>query len=404
MTYRMKRNGAGLASICILSTMVLVMISATSALYFGSEDSLEKRYPREINTEFRMERIEQLETENIEAIRSSIIEKAKEAGAEQQNLSDYRSITVAGALQEDQIQIDMSKVDINLNDVYADVYQIYLVPLEDYNASMGEQETLEEGEALLYAYRADYAKDTIGFVDGQSFKIKKRIENFMGSGAAAMNIVPTIALVVPDLNTAVQGIDQVTFGKGDLAIQMLWEYDFDTGLEKEAQTRLAKDLSLQYSVVEMDYKWASIEGREEKRADYFSLFGGLFYLGIMLSIVFIFATVLIIYYKQISEGYEDQARFEIMQKVGMTGREIRKSINSQLLTVFFLPLLGAGLHLSFAFPMIKKLLLLFNLQNTTLFIATTIISFCVFALFYVIVYRISSNAYYQIVSGAKEKE
>ena len=120
--------------------------------------------------------------------------------------------------------------------------------------------------------------------------------------------------------------------------------------------------------------------------------------------MFIFAAVLIIYYKQISEGYEDQARFDIMQKVGMSKHDIRKSINSQLLTVFFLPLIGAGLHLSFAFPMIHKLLMLFNLNNVPLLIGTTAISFLVFALFYTLVYRITSNAYYAIVSGVKEEK
>ena len=113
--------------------------------------------------------------------------------------------------------------------------------------------------------------------------------------------------------------------------------------------------------------------------------------------------MLIIYYKQISEGYEDSARFEIMRKVGMTRREIRRSINSQLLTVFFLPLVGAGLHLIFAFPMIRRLLMLFNLYNVELFVATTGISFLAFALFYTIIYRVTSNAYYGIVSGVREE-
>ena len=127
-----------------------------------------------------------------------------------------------------------------------------------------------------------------------------------------------------------------------------------------------------------------------------------FFLGIMLSIVFIIAAVLIIYYKQISEGYEDQSRFEIMQKVGMTKKDIRKSINSQMLTVFFLPLLFAIVHLGFAFPIINKLLLLFGLDNLGLLLLTAAISALVFALFYIIVYRVTSNAYYSIVSGAKE--
>lgn len=113
--------------------------------------------------------------------------------------------------------------------------------------------------------------------------------------------------------------------------------------------------------------------------------------------------MLIIYYKQISEGYEDETRFGIMQKIGMTNREIRQSINSQLLTVFFLPLIGAGIHLAFAFPMVRKLLLMFNLNNVPLFVFTVIASFAVFTLFYIVVYRITSNSYYSIVTGAKKE-
>lgn len=146
----------------------------------------------------------------------------------------------------------------------------------------------------------------------------------------------------------------------------------------------------------------SVELKERNRADFYGSYSGMFFLGIILSIVFIFAAVLIIYYKQISEGYEDKARFEIMQKVGMTKKEIKKSINSQLLTVFFMPLLFAGLHLAFAFPMIEKILSLFNLTNQIFFVATTLISFAAFALFYTIVYKITSNIYYKIVSGTKE--
>ena len=119
--------------------------------------------------------------------------------------------------------------------------------------------------------------------------------------------------------------------------------------------------------------------------------------------MFLAAAVLIIYNKQISEGYEDQARFGIMQKVGMTKREIRRSINSQMLTVFFLPLLTAGVHLCFAFPVIYKMLLLFNLTNRNLLITTTAVCFLVFGLLYALVYKITSNAYFSIVSGVKDQ-
>ena len=146
---------------------------------------------------------------------------------------------------------------------------------------------------------------------------------------------------------------------------------------------------------------ASCESLEVNRSGFYGTFGGLFFLGIILSIVFIFATTLIIYYKQISEGYEDRGRFDIMQKVGMTKRDIRKSVNSQVITVFFLPLVVAVMHLVFAFPMIRNLLLLFNLNNLTLLMATAGISVVIFAVFYVLVYKITSNAYYKIVAGRK---
>ena len=149
------------------------------------------------------------------------------------------------------------------------------------------------------------------------------------------------------------------------------------------------------------YTYRYIDCIEESRPGFYSLYGGLFYLGIVLSIVFITATVLIIYYKQISEGYEDRAMFDIMQKVGMTKADIRKSVNSQLLMVFFIPMIMAGMHLAFAFPIIKKLLLLFEISNTSLFALTVRGSYIVFSLLYTLVYRFTSNTYYNIVSDIK---
>ena len=152
-----------------------------------------------------------------------------------------------------------------------------------------------------------------------------------------------------------------------------------------------------------EFKRIEVESLELNRAGFYGLYGGVFFLGIMLSIVFLFATTLIIYYKQISEGYEDRSRFEIMQKVGMTKKDIKKSIHSQMLTVFLMPLAVAVMHLGFAFPMIKNLIMLFSINNIKLLIITSAVSVIIFAVFYMIVYKITSNAYYNIVSGGKEK-
>lgn len=402
MVYRMKRNGAGLASICILATMVLVMISSTATLYIGSEDSLHTRYPRDVNMEFQFVEPEAMSNENVGIIRDDINKIVNKYNIKPENLDSYRYAAVSGLLDGTAVETDISQADVS-PDIYSRVCIFNIVPLEDYNRWAGTSETLQPDEAMLYTCRTDYTESTISFNGGASFKIKKHIDDFFGSGNAAMNVVDTIALIVPDLASAISGLSELTDYNGNSMLQYRWVYSFDTALSEHDESMLAEELrgSFKGVTTENGFGHAYIETLSEEADDYYGVFGGLFYLGILLSIVFIFATVLIIYYKQVSEGYEDQSRFEIMQKVGITKKEIRRSINSQLLTVFFLPLIGAGLHLAFAFPIIRKLLLLFNLNNVGLFALTTVISFLVFALFYVIVYRITSNAYYKIVSGAR---
>lgn len=405
MVYRMKRNGAGLASVCILATMVLVMISSTTCLYFGCEDSLYSRYPKEINMDYRFLSAGDMSDENISALRSDILKITEYYDIKSDEISDYRTAFIAGLLKGNEVECDSSHMNYSNMTSYSNVYQFYFVPLEDYNKMMNTDETLQDDEALLYVYRDDYNEDTISFNRVGSFKIKKHIDKFTDTADAALSMIPSMFLVVPDIEKTVENFQNIAYDDGSMMMNLRWQYNFDTGLDKEKQIELYNELDNFYQnndssgIFEIQY----IESRAENKDDFYATFGVFLYLGIILSIVFIFAAVLIIYYKQISEGYEDQARFEIMQKVGMTKREIRKSINSQLLTVFFLPLIGAGLHLFFAFPIIQKLLTLFNLFNVTLFAVTTIISFIAFALLYALVYKITSNAYYNIVSGAKDK-
>ena len=404
MVYRMKRNGAGLASICILATMVLVMMASTACLYFGEESAINMRYPRDINLEFRVSEAAALSDNHIQTLIEGVSAELDAHHVTPKNGYYYRSANLYGVIEGNTVEVDAS--NINAVDVVSSAYLIYFVPLEDYNAVMGTDETLNSGEALLYSYRTNYSSDTVSFYNGDTYKIKKQIDKFTGSGDTAMDILSSIMLVVPDLENSMKGFETLEAANGGRLLQMKWIYNFDTGMEPEQQVALYHSLTGTFvdpSVKEkLGYTSIYTSSQEFERNDFYGLFGTLFYIGIILSIVFIIAAVLIIYYKQISEGYEDQSRFEIMQKVGMTKREIRKSINSQLLTVFFLPLVFAAMHLAFAFPIIRKLLLAFNLNNVLLFATTTGISFIVFTLFYMIVYRITSNAYYNIVSGAKE--
>lgn len=229
------------------------------------------------------------------------------------------------------------------------------------------------------------------------------LDNFSPSGSDSASVVTQLWLIVPDLSAA-DTLEQV-MNRANMGVSRSWYYGFDLDRQlpdaadpvAEAIRRTAQDGGL------MENGMLGVESLAENRGDFYGSYGSLFFLGILLSVGFSLAAVLIIYYKQISEGYEDQARFDIMQKVGMTRRDIRSSINSQLLLVFFLPLLLAGLHLAFAFPFVHKLLLLFNLWNTRLLVGTTAASFLAFAALYTLVYRITSNAYYHIVSGGGER-
>ena len=399
MVYRMKRNGAGLASICILATMVLVMISSTTCLYFGAEDALRDRYPRDISISASYSGLDSMTDENISALRGEI--SAAVGGAETENILDYRCASLVGSLKDGVLDLSEASIYSTAMTTYDYVAEVYIVPLADYNAIAGTNESLGSDEAMIYAYRMDYTDKTFAVDELVSFRVKKVLDSFpIADGSAMASIAPTVFVIVPDFADTVAKLGGAVSSSGDEPASLSWNYAFDTPVSDEEEIALCERIGERLSECSETggYLYYSRESLAANRADFYGMFGGLFFLGIMLSIAFICAAVLIIYYKQISEGYEDRRRFEIMQNVGMTKKEIRSSINSQLLTVFFLPLIFAGLHLGFAFPFIHKLLMLFNLSNLPLLIGTTAISFGVFALLYAVVYRVTSNAYYNIVS------
>ena len=407
MTYRMKRNGAGLASVCILATMVLVMISSTACLYFGQEDALDSRYPRDI-TVFVFEGDRAMpDAEALRQVRQGVENVIFNFGGNASNVMEFRRITVSGLLDGGDLRMDAG--DAAMTDS-VHVVQVRFVPLEDYNAATGQSLTLEDGQVYAAALRMDFPYDTLS-LDGRMTRrvMQREIEYLPGLGVA--DVTPSLLVVMPDFDAFVAELQEYMMGLYGGSSGVVWSYGFDTDLPEEQQGSADRNVStltraLDEYLAGVSEEWGvgvGAESRAENRADFYGTYGGLFFLGIMLSIVFIFAAAAIVYYKQLSEGYEDQSRFDIMQKVGMTRRDIRRSINSQLLTVFYLPLLLAGIHLCFAFPFIHKLLILFNLDNRGLLIGTTAVSFAVFAALYALVYKLTGNAYYRIVADGERE-
>lgn len=415
LVYRMKRNGAGLASICVLATMVLVMLSSTTCMYYGVEDALHQRYPRDIGVEcYFGDRLDQMDEAHLDILRAAVADAADAMGSSRDNVQDYRAAWLYGILTPDGALRSVSDSD----GLTAEMTRVTLISLPDYNALTGTELTLSDGEVYVYGHRMTYTAPQFTVGD-TTWRVKSLLDRCAVNGAAAADVTPSLYVVVPDFDSAARLLLALS-ADSDLSVQLRWYYQFDSDLPDDAQhggsasygtdgvpANLTDALQLAlYNVnaeTDLTTGW-EVESLAANRSDFYGAYGGLFFLGIMLSVVFSLAAVSIIYYKQVCEGYEDQSRFAIMQKVGMTKQDIRRSINSQLLTVFFLPMALSGVHLCFAFPFIHKLLLLFNLSNTSLLIGTTVVCYVAFALLYTLAYKLTSNAYYHIVSGAAERE
>ncbi|MDY4833816.1 MAG: ABC transporter permease [Frisingicoccus sp.] len=391
LVYRMKRNGAGLASICILSTMVLVMISSTFCLYIGGEENLRNRYPRDIIMD-----LWSIDEGITDQAHNLITNTLDEYDLEADNLLHYRYLGVAALQKDGKMLLDQKMIDQPYS--YADMRQLYIIPLDDYNQIMGTSEVLQDGEVMICASKCHYDYDTLEVEQMPSFNVRKAPEAFVANGESQSLIFPSLFIFVKDIETLEQFYENQLEIYQEEASRLCDYYGFDLDCDEKTKIEIAEKIVSTPWAEDATSCGFSLECRAESREDFLAVNSGFFVLGILLGTVFICGTVLIMYYKQIVEGYEDQARFDILQKVGMTKEEIRKSINSQILTIFFVPLLTAGIHIIFAFPVVAKLLLLFGLTNTKLFVMVNVGTYLVFASFYILFYMATSRAYYKIVS------
>ncbi len=385
MIYRMKQNAVGLANICVLSTMVLVMVSTTTSLMIGMEDVVRERYPADIMVYFK-EDAPQGNQAYIEAIRAL----QRERGLAVKNEMAYLYL---GLSASHEYKYEESH-EIGVTSALDSMDELFFIALEDYNAVMKERKTLEEDEVMVYSNRTSFDIPVFRLL-GREYRIAEKLDSFVGNGQYSANISNTIYIVVPDREALLEIYDAQRELLGEDARSIRQVYGFDMDADEEEQNAFYNAL---LDCMNRNQISALTEARAEARLSFISLYGGLFFIGVFLGVLFVMATVLIIYYKQISEGYDDRERFSIMQKVGMSRDEVKSAIHSQVVTVFFLPLIVAGIHVTAAFPLISKLLVLMQLTNTKLFIACTGACFLVFAVMYVFVYNLTARTYYRIVS------
>lgn len=397
MTYRMKRNGAGLASICILITIVLVMLSCATCLYSSSETALNKTYPKDISFMSVLPSMDEFNEESFETIRQKLYEKIGEC----ENATEMHSVSIAGLLKDGYLTCEPNEnLYSNLSSLEQLCY-VNVISVDEYNRLAQKSLSLGNSECFIFCTKTDITLSTFQIEHCEKLKCIGNVDSIELPVRLMKETVPIVTVIINDVHKYLLPISDLYNSCGLLVIEPMYCFEFDTSLSNDEQILLKDTLMSEMDEiiirgVDGGYTY-SLNSKAEARLTFYGLYGSLFFIGVVLSVVFVFATVLIMYYKQTAEGFEDRHRFEIMQKVGMTDKEIKKAINSQVLTVFFLPLILGGIHLAAAFPIIQKMLMLLMFENTPFMAVVTVITFAVFAFVYSIVYKLTSNTYYSIV-------
>lgn len=389
MIYRMKQNAVGLGNICILSTMVLVMLSTTISLWVGMNDIIETRFPRDITVS-----INSVDSNQALYTIDDMNYAIEQAGIQTEDELVYRTLSVSAFNQGN--TYTFGNENMSLQDI-SNVVVLYFITLDDYNRTEGTNVSLAPDEVLVFPSGKQFDHKTID-IASNTFKVKGILDSIKADSNYSANLQNSMFVVVDSMDTLFMIDDLQKQAYGDNASYIHTSYDFNLSKSEKMSVKEATDALI--ANYPGDTTYMMVDTQEGNYEDLLSLYASFLFIGIFLSFLFIMATVLIMYYKQITEGYEDKKRFEIMQKVGLDKREVKKTINSQVLTVFFLPLVVAAIHIVFAFPMIEKMLRLLYLDNTNLYIMTTVICFGVFALVYVLIYFLTSKVYYGIVRNA----
>ncbi len=394
MLYRMKQNAVGLSNICILSTMVLVMISSTTALMIGSDDLVSSRYPYDFIFYSKEKVYGQTDFSDREAVITQALENN---GLTEKESIRLRTLEFSALKKKNGFTI---LKDADIEAFINDFEVLDFITLDDYNRTTGENRTLNDDEVLVCSNRVKIKSDLFVLDDFQ-FKIVEELKSFeyVGGGALASNIASSHIVVVKSEEI----LNELYEYQKEQFKEMAQEIDYIYGINVDGEEEAALNayMEMRNGLNNLEVPENEVTGRVESKVEgaqgFYDIYGGLFFIGIFLGLLFTVAMILLIYYKQITEGYYDRERYVIMQNVGMSQKDVKASIHSQILTVFFLPLITAGIHLIFAYPVVEKILAVLNLSNTRLYVYCTIGCFAVFSLLYVAVYGWTAKLYYGIV-------
>ncbi|WP_298825744.1 ABC transporter permease [uncultured Planococcus sp.] len=385
MLYRMKQNAVGLANICILATMVIISVSTTLTIFIGAEEALENRYPYENNMTLfgKVDDIDEM-NERFFELQDEIRKKEKSMNLETTEIKSYRYEVLFGALNGSEMILDekLSEPD--------EVIQLNILPLEDFNQMTGNSYSLADDQALYYHSKAyEESELTIG---EKTYRLAE-IENEFSED---MDLIESMAIVVPDISHLADihaNFNEQFPERNYLTIDAVLGWN-TKGTEDQKKV-FAEQLNEEYGLGSGSQNL--YESRILQREEWYSMNGGFLFLGIFLGLLFTIGTVLITYFKQVSEGFDDREKFQIMQKVGLDKEMIQESTRSQIVWMFFLPIGIATIHVIFAYPIVRKLLLIFGVTNETTWLLSFVGVVIAFAAIYWLIYRLTSRVYYSIV-------
>lgn len=388
MIYRMKQNAIGLSNICILSTMVLVILSTTVSLYVGSDAEIAQRYPYDcyiyVNTKDH--------TVLQEDIQSVVRQKAEEESIDCSVIEKSYYINAYLEKKKNGYRVLENDTDLSISDwICSEIYT-----KEEYEAIVGKTiPELKDNEICVYTSLTSEKEKRSVNLEGKEYDVVQYLEKFPGIENASLLSTEAYCIIVKDQKAMLElmkNLDGTLFyGVGT---NMKMSEDNKIG----ASNMLFQAVKEKFTSYKLDEDSLCVEIRQAEQDEFLATYGGFLFLGIFLGLLFLMATTLTIYYKQISEGYEDQSKFHIMSKVGMTKKEIKSSIQSQVLLVFFMPLIVATIHVCAAFPLIVRMLNIFGLQDIYLFLKCSIFVFFIFTIFYGVIYKLTARIYYKIVT------
>ena len=384
MIYRMKKNAMGLANICIMSTAVLVMVSTTISMYVGMNDVLAKRFPNDVmlTTEYTPET-----SMDGDILQNSICELLQNDNVPYSDFVSYESLQLVAVRDGDTYTASQADITTNIDEISI----LIVLTVDDFSKFSEEQYQLKENEVIIVSKRNTEKVNIMG----HEFSVKKTLDKIpFGESSTWLADVVYVVVNSPLIIDELYYEQEKVYRDNASNIEYLIAFNFAME-DKEIVDYCNNTFVANINNQPFDFRY---EIKQLSKQQFYIFYGGLFFLGIFLGFLFLMATVLIIYYKQVVEGYEDRERFRIMQNVGMSTQEIKRAVNSQILLVFALPVFAAVIHIAMAFRILTRLLSMFNLTNIPLFVVCTVVTIIVFALFYTLVYFATSKIYYKIIN------